>query len=263
MLYNFNVFNTLKRAIKTKKINVLFWDLETSPHLIWTHYIGNKVSIYHEQIEQPGQIITIQYKFEGDTNVKYLKWDYSHGKGNDARMLDYFVNNVLNIADVAITQNGVSFDERWLRWRLNTLNLTPSKNLVNLDILTLAKQSFRAPSYKLDYRSSEYNYGGKHKMEFKDWIKIVKGDKKALEKMIRYGCKDVTDTQKIFWKELPYYKTIPISFAILVGKTRECCPRCSSTKRSKYNIYATKINRKAVYKCHTCHHIWNDSRSVK
>lgn len=248
----------LRQAIKDKGVRVLFWDIETSPMLIWTHYIGNKVSINHRQIEKESRIISIQYKFEGDKKVSYLAWDKNQ---DDSKMLEAFVK-ILNSATVAIGQNSDAFDYRVLNWRLNLLELQPLAELTTLDTLKLSRSAFRAPAHRLDYRSSQYGFGGKDKMEFDDWIKVCKKDKKALKKMITYGCKDVDDTQKIFWKELPYYKKLPVSLASLVKEDRTCCPRCSEARHRKFDVYPTKIGNKIRWECKNCGNIWKDTRTI-
>jgi uncharacterized protein YprB with RNaseH-like and TPR domain len=256
-----DIYKALKIKIKDQKIKVLFFDIETSPMQVWTHYIGNKVSIQHNQIEKESKVITIQYMFEGDKTPKYLQWDWD-GKngGDDKSMLEEF-SHILNSATIAITQNGNAFDLKVLRWRLNLLNLTAVNHITMLDTLTLSRQSFRAPSHRLDFRSRLYGLGGKDKMEFQDWVDIVKGDRKKLDKMIKYGLKDVTDLRSIFWKELPYYTKLPISLACLVKENRDHCPRCADRHQKKFNVYPTKIDNKDVMECGNCNHHWKKTRS--
>lgn len=260
-------YKVLKQKIKDQKLRVLFYDIETSPMLVWTFMIGQKVSLQHGQIEKESKVISIQYKFEGDEHAKALHWDRTGNpsEGDDSSMLEEFVH-ILNSANVVIGQNSRSFDQKVLNWRLNVLNLTPVTDVVMLDTLTLARNSFRAPSNKLDYRSSVYGFGGKHKMEFQDWIDVVKGDDKKLQKMLKYGIKDVEDTQKLFWKELPYYRSLPISLAALVKEPKEAkpsCPRCAAAKQKKFDVYPTASGNKLRFTCRGCGHIWKDSKQLK
>ncbi len=254
-------YKILKQKIKDQKLKVLFYDIETSPMLVWTFMIGQKVSLQHGQIEQEGKVISIQYMFEGDKHAKALTWD----NGDDSIMLEEFVH-ILNSANLVIGQNSRSFDQKVLNWRLNVLNLTPVTDVVMLDTLTLARNSFKAPSNKLDYRSSRYGFGGKDKMEFADWIGVVKGNKKSLQKMVKYGIKDTEDTQKLFWKELPYYRSLPISLAALVKEPKEAkpsCPRCAAAKQKKFDVYPTASGNKLRFTCRSCGHIWKDSKQLK
>ena len=67
IVYKHERVKLLKEAIKNGDISgLLFFDLETALMTVYTHYIGNKVSIYHNQIKEDKKIITIQYMFEGD-----------------------------------------------------------------------------------------------------------------------------------------------------------------------------------------------------
>ncbi len=254
-------YKILKQKIKDQKLKVLFYDIETSPMLVWTFMIGQKVSLQHKQIEQESKVISIQYMFEGDKKATALTWD----NGDDSKMLEKFAH-ILNSANLVIGQNSRSFDQKVLNWRLNVLNLTPLTDVVMLDTLTLARNSFRAPSNKLDYRSHVYGFGGKDKMELADWIGVVKGNKKSLKKMVKYGIKDTEDTQKLFWKELPYYKSLPISLAALVKEPKEAkpsCPRCAAAKQKKFDVYPTASGNKLRFECRGCGHIWKDSKQLK
>lgn len=245
----------LKHLVKQGIIKLKFIDCETAPMEVYTHYIGNKVSIYHEQIKTEQQVITIQYMDELDKEPFYLQWDESKDKdGNivhdDRDMINTFTTEIVNEPDVVIVgQNHKDFDFRVLNFRIAAQELIPMHHdMIKVDTLKQAKSAMRFPSYKLDYRSKLYGLGGKIKMEFQDWVDIMKGDKKKLAKMIKYGCKDITDLRSLFWRELPYYDKLPAALEKLLAAAQACCPECERKKKGKYNI--EKVGTK--YVCLNC-----------
>lgn len=225
--------------------------------LAWVWREGDNY-ITHRQIVKASQttIISIQWMFEGDTKVSYLTWDNNH---DDKKMLEQFSNIMQNVR-VAVSQNGKKFDHKILQWRLCYHKLQPLRNVQIFDILQLSRQNFRPPSHKLDSRSQTYGFGGKIRMEFEDWIDVIENKSGALQKMVKYGCKDITDLRRIFWRELPYYNTLPISLAALAGLSRDHCQKCASRKQCKYDIYPTKIDNKLMMKCNNCGYLWKEAR---
>lgn len=247
-----------------KDRSMIHIDIETSPLQFWGWQPGEQY-VTHKQIVEGSEtkIITIQWMFEGDKKVSYLAWDKDQ---NDKQMLKKFLK-VLKPAKVIITQNGKAFDMKVLQYRLNIHGLAPMPPIAIFDTLTLSRASFRAPSHKLDYRSKIYGYGGKIPMEMDDWIAVLERKPGALEKMIRYGCKDIPDMRKIFWKELPYYPKLPASLSQLVypedAKARDFCPICASKRQKRYDVYATSTGSKPLMKCRNCGHSWKETRKMR
>jgi hypothetical protein len=252
------VTQQLRKELAKEPNSMLFFDIETSPMLVWTHYIGQKVSINHKQIHTASKVITIQYMFEGEKKPTVLIWN----NGDDRKILKDFVS-IINSAKVVVGQNSANFDFKTLQWRLNYLGLKPMSEVVMIDTLRLSRSAFRAPSHRLDYRSSIYGEGGKMKMDFADWVAVTTGDKKALDKMVKYGAKDVLDLRAIFWRELPYYKRLPVSLArLLPGGTRDHCPKCASKRQRKFDVRRTLVKSTYRFECNNCSHIWRDLRAI-
>lgn len=238
----------LKEAVQKGLIKLLFFDLETSLMEVYTHYIGNKVSIFHNQIKNDKKIITIQWMFEGDKKASYIDWDFKpETGGEDSRAIEAFVTEVMNIPGViSVGQNSKAFDHKVLNDRIRTLKLTPIEDILKVDVLTASRQSFKSASHKLDYRSSLLGFGGKIKMEFEDWVKIQRGDKKSLDKMIKYGLKDVEDLRSIFWAELPYYEVLPAKLTKILSDLKASkqeklfCSYCRNKKHASRKIVIIK-----------------------
>ena len=199
----------LKEAI-SNGLKLLTYDIETSHMLVRTFYIGSKVSIFHKQIKKPSQVISIQYKWATDKHAKYLVWDkVDTNEFDDSNMLKEFSTNILPNADIIVGQNNDRFDFTTLNERAKALKLEILDQKPSIDILKLSRKSFRAASHKLDFRSQQQGLGGKITMVDDDWVDIEERGVSPTKKMIPYGLKDVEDTEKVMWNELPYYKDLP------------------------------------------------------
>ncbi len=242
-----------KRAIKDGRIVVRGFDLETTPSQFWCWGTGQQYVGINQLVEGTHtKIIISQYKdYLIDKKSKYLEWDWDSGQGDDSSLVDETVR-LLNEADIVIAQNGKSFDIKVLQERAKALGLPPVSIDFMIDTLTSSRSSFRAMSHKLDYRSKQLGFGGKHKMELQDWIDVVNGDQKALNKMIKYGLKDNDDTESVFWRELPYYNlpqaTINKIRKLILGDTPKIkplsklrCVPCSKSRQRRFDVDKKKI----------------------
>lgn len=247
----------LKEAIDNG-LKFLPYDIETSHMLVRTFYIGQKVSLHHHQIKEPSKVISIQYMWATDKKAKYLEWDKVGKSFDDSQMLEEFATNILPKADITLTQNGDRFDFITLNERAKVHKLSILDQKPSIDILKLSRKSFRAASHKLDYRSQQQGLGGKIQMVDQDWVDIEENGIPVSKKMAKYGCKDVEDTLRVFWEELPYYKDLPtvvekviLSFLKFerVKPKLTACPACRSKHRLATDF---KTTRNGDHKCNQC-----------
>jgi len=255
-----------KKAIDNG-MSILHLDIETSISQFYSFYCG-KQYISHDQIVlgTETKVMSVQYKFEGDKDVKFLVWDFNKKtkQGDDSRLLKLLATQILPKADIVCGQNLDAFDYKVLNDRLMLQELPPLDFGLTIDILKLSRQSFRKISHKLDFRSRISNLGGKHRMERQDWIDIVDGKKSVLEKMIPYGCKDVDDAQRIMHKEFNYYKALPVKVQRCIkeylseestGKVLGVkCLHCEALKERKFDVkvFTQSIRYGIVYECQRC-----------
>ena len=188
----------------------LFFDIETTPNIVFSWRIGNKININHDNIIHERAIICICYKWEGEDKVYSLSWD----EGNDKPMLEKFAK-IIDSADEICTQNGDKFDVKWVRARCIFHGIPVGVKFNSIDTLKLAKAGFYFNSYKLDYMGEYLGVGNKIKTEFDLWKDIILGnDKVAMTKMIDYCKEDVRLLERVY------------------NKLRDYCPE----KKFKYKI---------------------------
>ncbi len=244
-------------AIKAlKKLKVLTFDLETSymkADMIWRcgeQYIthGQLVMGFHYV-----KVIVITYKWLHEKKVHALTWDKNQ---NCDKIVEQF-DKVLQQADIVIGQNHESFDLKHLNTQRMMNDLPPLEgwNKLTEDTKKMIKRFFNLPSAALDYLSKHViKTKGKIKMEGDDWRDIQEGAPeiaaKKLKKMVSYGKKDVTDTEKVFLKVFLYCKP-KTNMATVVGKDLACM-RCGGmdlrTLRKSYS--ATQVFQQ--YRCVDC-----------
>jgi uncharacterized Fe-S cluster protein YjdI len=234
-----------------------FFDIETALMEVYTHYIGSKVSVYHNQIKQDKRVICISYKEAGWENPKHLTWD----NGDDTKMLKKF-REIASKYPVLIGQNGDEFDIKVLNGMMWARGLPPFKNIHSLDTLKMSRYNMKLVSHKLDYKLQVIRGAGngKVKMEMQDWIDVQNGNKVALKKMVEYCDEDVNGLEDVFWSLLPYVNKLPFNLGVLLHGDRDSCPQCGSKEFKKNGTRPSNVGLKQRWICHGCGNDWTDSR---
>jgi predicted PolB exonuclease-like 3'-5' exonuclease len=223
----------------------LFFDIETSPNLVWSWRTGRKINISHDSIYQERAIICIAYKWAGEKKVHSLKWD---SKQNDKAMLKKFVK-VLDSATEICGHNGDNFDLKWVRTRCLYHGIPMAPDYVSQDTLKLAKSKFLFNSNRLDYIADYLGYGKKKPTGFKLWTDIVgKKCPKAMKTMIDYCKHDVVLLEQI-WDRFMTYVPAKSSVAEYISR----CPECGSDQTivNKRRVTASGYS-KVQFRCNDC-----------
>ena len=171
----------LSKIRSHKKIKRLFFDIETSPMIVYSWRTGWKINIHTDNIIEDWRIICISYKWEGDDEVKTFSWDKDKC---DKKLLENFIK-VANQADEMVAHNGDRFDIKKIRTRCIYHRIPTFPKYRTLDTLKKAKSGFSFNSNRLDYIAKFLGVGAKLQHEgFQMWVKCMQGDKQALADMI-------------------------------------------------------------------------------
>lgn len=233
----------------TKKIKVLFYDIETSPLQAWVWGQGQQYVSHSQFVEnyKMWDLISIQYCWNDGKKAKVLRYDKHGGtKG----MIEAF-DEIVKKADITIGKNSNKFDSKMINSlrMLHKIKGFPEWTLIKDDLEVQMRRHFRLPSQSLDYISDLLGYGGKIKMEMRDWIdianyrqlmrfesnhkevskvlfskscrEVLRDGKKALNKMCEYGAKDVVDTREL-WNYLSEHFMPSYNMATHVGERLAC-----------------------------------------
>lgn len=211
--------------MKQKKVKRLFYDLETSPNVVLAFRAGYDVVINHDAVIVERKIICIGYKWEGEKKTTVLRWDKNQ---DETAMLAKFLE-VANEADELIAHFGDRFDLPWFRTRCLLLGFPPLPPYKTVDTKAWASKNFYFNSNKLDYLSKVLGHGGKEKMEFDDWKKIVMSNcQKSLDKMCHYCGVDVIKLEKVYHDLAPYVFSYKTHAGVFAGGDKWMCPRDGS-----------------------------------
>lgn len=208
---------------KKPKVRRLFFDIETSPNVVFSWNVGYKLMIPPENILKERAIICICYKWAGESKVHSLRWN----NGDDKELLVKFID-VLNAADEIIGHNSDAYDIKWIRTRCIYHGIQMFPDYVQIDTIKLAKSGFRFNSNKLDYIGGFLGVGNKMHVDFSLWKSIVlDNDEKAMEKMEKYCKVDVIRLQQIYDK-LNIFSKHKTHVGVLMGNDKCSCPNCGS-----------------------------------
>ncbi len=104
--------------MKPVKIKRLFFDIETSPNIVFSWNVGYKLQIGHDNILKERAVICICYKWEGEDTVHSLEWK----RGDDKSLITKFLKVILK-ADEVIGHNGDNYDIKWFKTWMNIWNI--------------------------------------------------------------------------------------------------------------------------------------------
>jgi len=188
----------------------IFFDIETSPNVVFSWRIGNKISLSHDNIIDERAIICICWKWEGEEKIHSLQWD----KGCDKDLLQKF-SKIIDSADEVIGQNSDRFDIKWLRTRAIFHNIPLSIKYNSIDTLKMAKAGFNFNNNRLDYMGKFLGVGGKNETGYNLWKDIIlHNSKEAMFTMIEYCKKDVKLLEDVYKKLQPYCPTKKFKYQI-------------------------------------------------
>lgn len=229
------------------KPNILFIDIETSPNMVFTWRIGNKIRIGHENLVVERKITCIGFKWNHESKV----WVYDVETLKSERNLLKAISEQINSADLIVAHNGDNFDLPFINTRLLYYNLPPIKTLSTEDTLQQVRKTFYLNSNKLDYLSQYLGYGKKLKTDFELWRKVYFGDKKALNYMIEYCKKDVVLLEKVYNRIAPYVQQ-RMNKGLLQHEDKYTCSACGSNKVTKQGTRTIIAQKKQQWKCSDC-----------
>jgi len=221
--------------MRTKR---LYFDIETSPNIVYSWRIGYKINLTPDNIIKERAIICICYKWEHQKKVHALKWD----NGCDKKMLEDFYE-VAKSAHEIVGHNSDRFDIKWVRSRFLFHRIPDLPNFTSIDSLKDMRSRFLLNSNRLDYIGKFLGVGQKIDTGgFKLWIDVCNGNKRALKDMVNYCKQDVLLLERVY-EEVENYTTVKSNRAVMAGGEKWQCPkcggvhiRCNKTRTTKTGI---------------------------
>lgn len=240
--------------MNNKGPRVLLLDIETAPTLgyVWGLFDQN---IALNQIHTDWYIISWSAKWLNDPASKVMYMDQSKAKNieDDSKILKKMWN-LLNEADIVVTQNGKKFDMKKLNARFILNNMGPPSPYRQIDTLVIAKKNFGFTSNKLEYMTKKLckkNKKSNHKKfsGFELWRECLAGNKAAWAEMKHYNVMDVLSLEELYHKLQPWDNSI--NFAVY-NETSEVQCNCGSIKLQKRGYNHSNAGKYQRYQCMEC-----------
>lgn len=163
--------------------------------------------------------------------------------------------DLMNEAQIVVTQNGINFDLKKLSSRFIEHDMFPPSHFLNVDTLKTARETFGWSYNRLDEVGQKLGIGKKIPMNIDDWKKCLTGDsdaKQALNDMLFYCKNDVAPLlEDVYLKELPYMKSHP-NLGIYADHDTDVCPRCESSNLKWGLEYPTPSGLWKGWRCRDC-----------
>ena len=232
-------------------IKRLFFDIETSPNVVYSWRIGYNLTITPDNIIDERKIICISYKWENSDKIYSLSWDKNQC---DRQMLIDFIEQA-NQADELIAHNGDRFDIKWIRTRCIFHRIPMFPQYKTLDTLKKAKNGFNFNSNKLDYIAQFLGVGAKVKHSgFDMWKNVMKGDPDAMNEMVNYCEGDIIVLEDVYFTMQNYIKTNTHN-GVINNNLKYSCPSCGSehSELIKNNVTAAGTIKR-LRQCTDCNY---------
>lgn len=256
-----------KKAVKKKvikhKVNrpkVLIFDVETAPIMSYVWRLWDQ-NVGLNQIEQDWHIMSWAAKWLDDDETKVMYMDQRKAKNiEDDKKILKEIWKLLDEADIVITQNGKSFDQKKLNARFILNGFQPPSSYKHIDTKVIAKKHFGFTSNKLAYMTdklcTKYKKLSHGKFPgFDLWSECMKGNIDAWKEMEEYNRYDVLSLEELYLKLIPWDNSI--NFNLYHEEDKHVC-KCGSEEFNKNGFYYTSSGKFQKYKCKACGHETRD-----
>lgn len=231
---------------------ILFIDIETSPHKVWSFRIFKTV-LYPENIIEPSRTICWSAKWQGEKRILYRS-EYH----DDGIAMLWEARELLDKCDVAVAYNGDRFDFLRLRQQFRLHGIPMPSPFVQVDLMKVVKKE-GWPSVSMDYVTSQLGLARKiNNGGMLTWRECLgefgeERQRKAWNLMRRYSKHDIPPLEALFNEYAAEIQNIPavgLYAEELPSLEIPDCPRCPDGGRPTRQGYKrTKTRRYARFQC--------------
>ncbi len=233
---------------------VLIFDIETAPLLgfVWGLWENN---VALNQINKDWHVLSWAAKWLDDPPSKIMYQDQRKAKNvEDDKKILQGIWDILNEADIVITQNGNSFDIKKLNARFILNGMQPPSSYKRIDTKLLAQKHFNFTSNKLEYMTdklcTKYKKLKHTKFPgFEMWTECLKGNISAWKEMERYNKHDVLALEELYTKLIPWDTTINFD---LYSDSDEITCKCGGKDVKPRGYAYTAVGKFQKWRCSDC-----------
>ena len=227
------------------EFKVLILDIETAPNLahVWGLWQQNVAPV---MVEEWSRVICFAAKWYGKKKVMFHS-DFHDGHEEMVKR----AHALMDEAHVIVHYNGKAFDVKHLNREFLRADMFPPSPHKDIDLLTIARSTFKFPSNKLDAVSRELGVGAKVKHEgFELWLACMANDPAAWARMKKYNVGDIKITEAVYEKMRPWIRSHP-HVGLYTGEL-SCCPKCGSSSLHRRGFSHTPTGAYQQYQCQSC-----------
>lgn len=237
---------------KARGMRVLIYDIETSLQLVSVFGLAHNDWIKPDAIVQERYIISICWRWLGEKKIHAVSVlddpkRFAKNPHDDKHVVETF-HKVYSEADVVVTHNGDSFDNKWVLTRVLYHGLLPLPPVISIDTNKLAKQKFYFNSNSLDYLGGYLGLGHKKRTPPGLWMRVLKGETDAIKTMVEYNKRDVSLLEDVFIKMRPFMPNI-VNRELF---NKSGCPRCGSSKVQSRGTHVAVTRTYRRLQCQSC-----------
>lgn len=246
----------MQRNYLLNKPKILFFDIETTPHLsfTWGKYNQNVIDFVKHS-----HMLSFSAKWLGGKQITKGLIDYPNyekSRHNDYLLvLDLW--NLLNDADIVVAHNGRAFDTKKVNARFSFHKIPPPAPYKIVDTKEMSKKYFNFTSNSLNDIAEYLGLGKKISTNFDLWVDCMAGNKEAWAKMKKYNAHDILLLERVYIKMLPWMEQHPNHSSLMEGKV---CPKCGSEEIQSRGVVKTQSTVYQRFQCQVC---FGWCRSVK
>jgi hypothetical protein len=242
-------------AVPRSSPKVLVFDIETAPILahvwgLWENNVGLN------QIQSDWHVLSWSAKWLDDAPEKVMYQDQRGMKDitNDSDLIRG-IWDLLDEADIVITQNGKKFDVKKLNARFILSGFPPPSSFRHIDTQEIAKRHFAFTSNKLAYMTdklcTKYKKLTSHgKFQGHElWTECLKDNLEAWKEMELYNKYDVLSLEELYHKLIVWDSRI--NFNVYTDSLDVVC-KCGSKDFIKNGFSYTNTSKFQKYRCKGC-----------
>jgi len=252
-----------EEGVENREPRILLFDLETAPmELLGFGLYDQNFAL--NQIKRDWFLLSLAAKWLDKPAVIYADQRAASDIADDTRLLR-ILWGLLNEADIVVTQNGKSFDEKVANARFIIKGFQAPAPFKHIDTKQLAKRRFRFTSNKLEYLAEALNVECKksaHKKfpGFELWAECLKKNPEAWAEMKAYNVADVLALEGVYLK-LRGWGTPGVNLNLHHSAPVYRCECCGSTDLHLKGHAATATGLFRRFQCQSCGK-WGQSKGA-
>jgi uncharacterized protein YprB with RNaseH-like and TPR domain len=232
---------------------ILILDIETAPieAYVWGLFDQN---IGLEMVKQHTTVLSWSAKWYGDDKVMYRDQRNMTDLRDDKELVQV-IRDLLDEADIILTQNGKKFDVKKLNYRMLVHGINPPSSYKHIDTLRVAKYKFGFDSNKLAHMTDLLCKKHKkltHKSfpGFLLWKECLLDNPKAWNEMEEYNKVDVLSLEELYFDYFAKWDDT-LNFSAYSDEFKFRC-NCGNDELAPNGFYITKKSKFQKYVCTNC-----------